>query len=129
MKRLYQMSEIESAAASVIIRARVNDLTPVKITVIERTDKNLSRRDVRCNGNVVNIAHAEEVVFALGKSYFKTLCFGVCRRATHFLFLNLRNFSSVLLPFLKICVIILFGIASGGKYHPLFQPTEPCLFI
>ena len=74
----------------------------------------------------------EEGVFALGESYFESFCFGVCRGATHFLFLNLRNISSVSLAFLKnLCynVYTPFEKAEASSAFPLVVTLWLCLLV
>lgn len=50
---------------TVVVRLRVDDLSPVESARLKRRHEYLSRRDVRRERNVVHVAHTEKVVLLL----------------------------------------------------------------
>ena len=49
-------------ALTVVLRARVEHLTPIQVTAIQGHDQNLGRGNVGGNGDVIQVAHPQQLV-------------------------------------------------------------------
>lgn len=60
-------AESNSAAAAIVVRARIYNLSPVQITSVQSANEHLGSGDIRSYRNVLHIAHTQQMIFRLVK--------------------------------------------------------------
>ena len=55
------------AAAAVVVGARINYLSPIKLSALKCTDKHFGCRYICGNGHIVNVAHTEKICSGIGR--------------------------------------------------------------